>query len=304
MLVKQKVGHANMKCYLPLSILLILAVAPSCDLVPKQRGPLTGSEIEDSLRRASVPALHLAARHGGTSRSKIGGVPDVPDGFEWPSWKGKPLAFLAQIDLSALQALPSLSDLPKTGLLYFFYYRADSTTGLYPADRGSWRVIYSPQSEQMTPAIKPEGLMPDQVFSEKLVDPRPMRSYPDSVRAGIDVTGAEETAAQVEDRLRREATHGQEQHQVGGFPIPIQDDYMELSCQYASNGFYGGDFSADPKAAELEAGIEDWKLLLQLDSDNETGMMWGDAGFLYFWIRTPDLAKKDFSSVWMIYQCY
>ncbi|MCR8632194.1 YwqG family protein [Paenibacillus radicis (ex Xue et al. 2023)] len=36
---------------------------------------------------------------------------------------------------------------------------------------------------------------------------------------------------------------------------------------------------------ELEKGVSDWKLLLQIDSEEEIGMMWGDAGRIYFWIR-------------------
>ena len=32
-------------------------------------------------------------------------------------------------------------------------------------------------------------------------------------------------------------------------------------------------------------------------------MMWGDVGKLYFWIRKQDLARRDFSNVWMIMQC-
>jgi uncharacterized protein YwqG len=44
-------------------------------------------------------------------------------------------------------------------------------------------------------------------------------------------------------------------------------------------------------------------LLLQVDSD-DVGMMWGDGGRLYFWIREQDARRADFSNVWMILQCY
>ena len=46
----------------------------------------------------------------------------------------------------------------------------------------------------------------------------------------------------------------------------------------------------------------DWRLLLQLDTDNDAGMMWGDTGVLYFWIREQDARAKDFSKVWVILQ--
>ena len=81
---------------------------------------------------------------------------------------------------------------------------------------------------------------------------------------------------------------------------------MELECQLVSNGLYCGDPSGynDPKAKELEKGAKDWILLLQIDSEDEkTGMMWGDVGRLYFWIKREDLKNKNFNKSWMILQC-
>ncbi|MBN9697074.1 MAG: DUF1963 domain-containing protein, partial [Zoogloea sp.] len=49
---------------------------------------------------------------------------------------------------------------------------------------------------------------------------------------------------------------------------------------------------------------QEWRLLLQLDSDPRTDMMWADGGKLYFWIREADLEKRDFSKVWMTMQCF
>jgi uncharacterized protein YwqG len=32
--------------------------------------------------------------------------------------------------------------------------------------------------------------------------------------------------------------------------------------------------------------------------------MWGDAGIIYYWIKTEDLARRDFEAVWLILQCF
>jgi len=37
--------------------------------------------------------------------------------------------------------------------------------------------------------------------------------------------------------------------------------------------------------------------------DDDAGMMWGDCGRLYFWIRKADLAEGRFDKCWMILQC-
>ncbi|MDP3853118.1 DUF1963 domain-containing protein, partial [Phenylobacterium sp.] len=74
---------------------------------------------------------------------------------------------------------------------------------------------------------------------------------------------------------------------------PVQSDSMEAECQDIARrlGQRGGD-------------LADWRLLLQLDTDDEAGMMWGDVGSLYFWIRERDARIGDFSKVWMILQCH
>ena len=48
---------------------------------------------------------------------------------------------------------------------------------------------------------------------------------------------------------------------------------------------------------------EDLRLLLQLDSEDEAGMMWGDLGRLYFVIRQEDLKSLHFENVAMDWQC-
>ena len=34
------------------------------------------------------------------------------------------------------------------------------------------------------------------------------------------------------------------------------------------------------------------------------GMMWADAGMLYYWIRDDDLAAQRFDRAWCVMQCY
>jgi uncharacterized protein YwqG len=94
-------------------------------------------------------------------------------------------------------------------------------------------------------------------------------------------------------------------HHLLGHPQPIQGD-MELECQLASNGIYCGNASgyASPEAALLEAGARDWRLLLQLGTDDDRRMMWGDSGRLYFWMRDSDLVTRAFDKSWMILQCF
>jgi uncharacterized protein YwqG len=89
-----------------------------------------------------------------------------------------------------------------------------------------------------------------------------------------------------------------------GWPDLVQNP-MQLECQLASNGIYVGGAAGwrDPRVPQLEGGAAEWMLLLQVDTDDEAGWMWGDSGTLYYWIRRPDLAAGRFDRIWMIFQC-
>jgi uncharacterized protein YwqG len=105
----------------------------------------------------------------------------------------------------------------------------------------------------------------------------------------------------------REAEYGHgPKHQIGGYPDPVQGAEMDQECQLASNGLSVGNSSGydDPRAEALRAGASDWRLLLQLDSDDDLKVMWGDCGRIYFWVREQDARKRDFSGAWLVLQCH
>lgn len=224
----------------------------------------------------------------------------MPADFAWPRWKDKPQSFLAQIDLAEIhRCLPSF--LPSSGYLYFFYDQAQSVWGFAPEDLGGWRVLYCPPDHpSLVEHAAPAGLAAGEVYHAKPVAPH-----------RIDVLPAEPpdslTDQEFETFLELEATPftGLLRHQMLGYPSPVQGNDMELECQLAANGIDVGTPAgyADPRVAGLKPGAAEWRLLLQLETDDDTGWMWGDAGTLYFWIRESDARRCDFSKVWMIFQC-
>ncbi len=72
-----------------------------------------------------------------------------------------------------------------------------------------------------------------------------------------------------------------------GIPYQIQGDLLQ-ECQHDTHA------QGDPT---------DWRLLLQVDSDNNAAMMWGDVGVLYFYIPRQALIARDFSEVHLVMQC-
>jgi uncharacterized protein YwqG len=238
----------------------------------------------------------------GSGRSKIGGLPDADLGAHWPNSDGTPLTFITQLDLSEIAEAGGPEWLPQGGLLLFFYDMEDAPWGFDPADRGGWSVIFQPAG---APGAAAAGGSEADPFPEVRVRPEQALSLPQPEDVGVDIT---DLSGDDLDALH-EATNSiyadHPAHQVGGFASPIQDGEMELEAQLASNGLYCGNASgySDPRAADLASGAKDWRLLLQLDSDENADLMWGDCGRLYFWVREEDARNADFSNVWLILQC-
>ena len=199
-------------------------------------------------------------------------------------------------------ALPSF--LPKSGYLFFFYDQEQSVWGFDPADAGAWKVIHvNGNPEAFREREAPSGLPVSSVYRPKLVLPKRIEMLPDSQSLpGTEFVWDRDGDAYQELLL---APYGEQiRHQMLGYACPVQDDEMAIQCQLASNGIYLGnsDGTVDPRYETLKAGAADWRLLLQLDTDDDTGWMWGDVGTIYFWVRESDARDGDFSKVWMVFQ--
>ncbi|HEV8394404.1 MAG TPA: YwqG family protein [Vicinamibacterales bacterium] len=232
--------------------------------------------------------------------SYFGGAPPLPAGAAWPAAGGRPLAFLACLDLPALQATLAIPWLPSSGRLLFFYDAENQPWGFDPKDRGSWAVMLVGDTHTSS---GPEGA---QLGARRAVSFRAIDTYPSWERAEVKALQLSDAEAELLIDGGSAVYGPLPHHQVGGFPHPIQGDEMELECQLVSHGLYCGDSSGylSREAAGLAEGARDWRLLLQIDSDDDLGVMWGDAGILYFWIREQDARAGRFDQAWVVLQCH
>jgi len=235
--------------------------------------------------------------------AKIGGNPDLPRELEWPTARDFPLIFLAQVALTDIPHLDVTPRLPQSGLLSFFFDAKEQPWGFDPKNAGSWKVVYTPNAEKLHRREFPEGF-PVSKFKACRLTSRKRFSLPSWERSGacgLDLNEEEMDALEeVSLQLRSSG------HQLLGLPVVVQGDHMELECQLASNGVYCGDSTGydSSRGKALSPGAADWRLLMQFESDDNVGMMWGDGGRLYFWIREQDLASQNFDNVWVVLQCY
>ena len=244
----------------------------------------------------TVPAIRITTSTTPV-RSHFGGTPLLPPDFVWPHYLNKPLHFLARLQLEELQSGGRIDWLPTEGALLFFYDMESQPWGFEPNERGGWRIVYL-RGEDESLRINPA----ESILSHHFISFKPLASLPSSDRPEIEALALTDTEL---DRYAALVEGGEPAHQCSGYPVPVQGDTMELECQLASNGLYCGDSSGynDPRAAELAGGTADWKLLLQIDSDEELEIMWGDCGKLYFWVQESAARRGDFSNGWVILQC-
>ena len=252
----------------------------------------------------AVPCVRLASTSKGTAvRSRLGGLPAIEGRYDWPQWQGRPLSFVAHIELAEIAAAARFDWLPEDGRLLFFYDVEQDAWGFDPKDKGAWAVYFDPSEQAAAPAEPPPELAAHGRYPEVAIEAVESVSFPGPERLGEAIGELSDDEWDAVDERRRSDLPA---HQIGGYPSPVQGEGMELECQLASNGVYVGDPAgySSPEAQALQAGASDWLLLLQIDSNDAADMVWGDAGMLYFWIRRQDAANKDFSKVWMVLQCF
>jgi uncharacterized protein YwqG len=265
---------------------------------PASLGPLFAAVEE-----RAQPCVRLSSTDIEASvRTRIGGNPSMKGRFEWPYWRDRPLGFVGQVELAEIRATLNLDWLPAEGRLLFFYDTEQGAWGFDPKDKGAWAVLFDPAEELAPQLTPPDGLPGHSQYLEKKLAAIAAQSYPSLERLGdsLGILSDDEW-----DALDTRFSCPAPAHQIGGYPSPIQGDNMELESQLASNGIYLGNAGGynSPEVGALKGGAQDWVLLLQVDSDDDAGNMWGDSGMLYFWIRKQDAAKRDFSNVWMVLQC-
>lgn len=285
-------------------------------------------EIALEIKRENTqPVLRFTLELGETDllESKVGGIPYLPSGVEWPlDCSGAPLVLLAQINCADLVELP---DFPHTGLLQFF----TGDDELFGMDLGddytcmdSFRIFYYPNvdrsvtmeevlakvpdfSEVNSPLIGEDGyfyskqscricfsdvesqaILRDDYRFEMLFVQKWNRCCPEMPIEDLrDLSRQLPEGVYLADILEEEDEEFENiyRHQLGGYPFFAQYDFR--------TGFEG-------KYRDLDV------LLFQLAEDevgDEMEIYWGCAGIGNFFINREDLLKLDFSRVAYQWDC-
>ncbi|MDX8366556.1 YwqG family protein [Cytobacillus sp. IB215665] len=257
---------------------------------------LEGFRID--IEKTVKPYVQIKAEKGVTKiyQSKFGGYPYLPKTMEYPKGaNGKPMKLLAQLNF---EEIPQLELMPERGILQFFISAEVEVMGIEfedLTDPKNFRILYHQHT------LNEEALITDFSILESLetdffpienelaltfdidyepvslVDFRCYELLDDSVNRFQQID--KDNDIEIWDVY--DSYYG-EGHKIGGYPYFTQTDPREHETQLQEHTI----------------------LLLQIDTDDDAGIMWGDSGVANFFIRKDNLERLDFSNVLYNWDCH
>jgi hypothetical protein len=272
------------------------------------------ARVAGELLALAQPAITLALTRVdegaiAVGASKVGGTADLPPGVAWPEWRSVPLPFIAQVRLEEVAALDPEGDLPHQGLLSCFYAVNDPDGGLHiPDGEAHWRALYAPDTTALERRPLPAPLVGglDTTFPGCAVTLRRRLTLPpdpNAVAAALGCSNDERLALIGIVGGDLDTSFADEMdHRLLGYPYTLNDPHPFLEGYLARHGI--GQRLPMPdsqtRMAELERAADaEWRMLLQIYSNEEAEMDWGGGGVIHFGIPRADLAARDFSRVWV-----
>ncbi len=276
------------------------------ELLPEIKRVVAENKLEEhakglqSLVKKSIGFAHDGEeKYNQLGNHRFGGMPDLPETIPYPrfgeNWRDDKddytYEFIGQINCSEIADLQAY--LPRTGMLFFFL---ETIHNIYGGNNNPVKVIYCENTDKLSSGKRFQFSEED--YSEMYgpeytpykVKATKMNSAPSFYASYVnthlflgEAKKLREDEALLEDLYDR-------------FEEPLNE---KNPFEYAVNA-YG---FAQHEHPELQASLkkkgnpEDWMVLLTVTSSGD--MQWGDAGDLFFVIHKSDLAKRDFSNVFV-----
>ncbi|MBR5675445.1 MAG: DUF1963 domain-containing protein [Neisseriaceae bacterium] len=250
-------------------------------------------EILDWLEKNRRPEIRIQFKKAeqplSVGVSKIGGCPDVPADFVWPRIKQagfmdmqgrenmlRPLAFMAQFNLSELTDFDKENLLPKQGHLLFFY---DYETINGGENQDCLKVFYFPPETPLTQMPLPDDMSKDCRIPELQVSFQVIANVPssDRVRETVGEVSGDDALTDENWETFWGESRGDYVPKLLGYADNIQGVMEESCAKYALGyGIYDwDDYNNKPEVkAQVDKDKDDWILLFQLDEIDWDNQDW------------------------------
>jgi uncharacterized protein YwqG len=241
--------------------------------------------------------------------SKFGGYPDFPLEAKWPKGEQGHLDFICQISCAEVHRAQPIAGIPTVGMMYFFFDASAESSGWDYAEAGQNLVVHhassAPPGDDATQRQAAKVVLP-----EYPIDLVPVATVPDHDSPEIDTVGLSRKELAAFERFAESITElsgrsrGTGRHQFGGYAMRIQGDVRAEFEAFDGFKFYKGSLPDDAAWRRAHELAPNWSLLLQVDSDDDLKLMWGDAGMLYYGIRNEALDASRFGESKATVQCF
>lgn len=201
--------------------------------------------------------------------------------------------------------------LPVKGVLYLFYDDLAERWGYDPIHRAVFKVLFVPKLADTKTAQAPDFLQDVRSCSAIHLEPKLRFPYGGPDESQFEepaVSSAEKDSfSQFADLIKGNAEGDwrfASTHKAFGRFNSIQGP-MEEECALVTPGINCGKPEGynSPQAQQVLPEPNDGMQLLEIGTDDDAGMMWGDMGTLFLWIKKPDLADRNFETTWLILHC-
>lgn len=280
--------------------------------------------VASELVRLSMPSIRMDCRRVAdqaalpVASSRLGGRPDLRSGQSWPDWQGSPMAFVAQVNLAEVAAHDEEGHLPHTGLLSFFCAIDDSAAGVMLGESApsSWMVSHFDGDLGTVVRLPVPPELPEHLdFPSCQVAFSREPTLPDFESREILGLGLSEPERHAYTAVQFDSSAMN--HHLLGYPLRFERSPF-ISGYVKAQGIphpYMIDLSRLPeeqrqkyqdlqqRGPELLRDLqhkaeEQWRLLLQVFSNEEAQMDWGGGGVLHFCIPKDALSRREFDRVW------
>lgn len=264
------------------------------------------TEVEDYLLSAARPIINLLLgdkeNYSHTGNSRVAGDPDLPSGFSWPmTEEGVPMSFIAQFNLDELHQLDIQQLLPATGMLYYFMGDIDQASNIahkvvYIADKTALQRTPPPGTTVLEEGGRFKGY---QLQAAASIMP-PNYTYVDyNLLSNDEMDGLEDLCNHLTDGIGRIGGYADGQHADHAIETAMymvagrEYDYSPANARKTLLQHFKGDEQA------VEDTLNDIHLLFQVDSDNEVGFCWWDAGCIQFFMSRKDMKAAQFDRTYL-----
>ncbi len=272
-------------------------IAPVSDIIKQQRLTTYKKPLLGLIKRAIGFRQAGEEDYAAMGNHRFGGRPDLPTDIPHPIFfdnqekRNLHYEFIAQINCEQLVALQEY--LPRTGSLFFFF-KSLHYFGFDDCDIA--RIIYVEDNRQLCSGKR-------FTLSESDFLELPEGQYaPFKAEAAVAVSAPSFYAAHDNDYLfdgKRKSLKDDDQlleDLYDRFEQPV-NTLSRFDHAINAYGFTQHESPELQAALSLKGSPQDWIILLLVSSVGD--FQWGDAGDLFFVIHKSDLAKKDFSKVFV-----